>query len=311
MARAQPKILREAIRVDEAERAYRAIQRTARQVDLELAAQLASIKKNKHYTFTNCASIGEYAERNGDSEYYARRMVNLHEATTLSPELRRMFLEGAVSHDAAVAVGQLLRRPRLILQGEDWVEAAVRLTTPQLIRLVRQRQSEVRTGAPTVPLVVYLSPEEKSEFLRAKKLVARNKRHRVTEAEAVVELIRFYRKHKDPLCQAEGTRRMPDTKDLPGRGIPASVRRAVARLSEDRCEVPTCNHEPFLDYTHSEPHSEGGSREADNLGRRCRIHHILQDYGLMRVEGPPGAPIFYDREGNIIGGKDPPEPKMA
>ena len=233
-------------------------------------------------------------------------VLSLHRAIEAAPELRDLFLAGKISHDAVVAVGQIVSRPSLIHEGEDWIEAAVKLTTARLIDLVRRRRAEARTGGPTIPLKVYLSPQEKQDFLRAKNLVSRNGRKPVTEAEAVVELVRFYRDKKDPLLQAEGTRRMPDTTDLPGRTVPASVQREVARWSSDRCQVPTCGHEPFVDNAHWEPHADGGSREVDNIGRLCRIHHILKDYGLMRVEGPPSSPTFYDRDGKVIGGPDPP-----
>jgi hypothetical protein len=69
-------------------------------------------------------------------------------------------------------------------------------------------------------------------------------------------------------------------------------------------------------------HASGGSREADNLDDLCSDHHTMYEQGLLRVEGPTDAPVFYDATGRPITAlsewtldqanpelADPPEPE--
>jgi hypothetical protein len=90
------------------------------------------------------------------------------------------------------------------------------------------------------------------------------------------------------------------------RAIPADVRREVLSRSADRCEVPGCPHDTFLEYAHILAHASGGGRDAPNLLRLCHAHHVQFDAGYLvfcgwRPDEDHARPTFSDARGDPIG----------
>ena len=107
----------------------------------------------------------------------------------------------------------------------------------------------------------------------------------------------------DPERKEGRSRRIGDTRDPANRGraVPAEVKRAVLARNGDRCAVPGCPNEIFLDYAHLRPHAAGGDREAGNLLLACRMHHVQLDRGILKVRGTAEAPVFVNLKGAVIG----------
>lgn len=74
---------------------------------------------------------------------------------------------------------------------------------------------------------------------------------------------------------------------VPGRHIPAPVKREVWQRDRGRCRFvgadgSRCNETRALEFAHLRPWGKGGEHSAENLALRCRAHNALEadrDYG--------------------------------
>jgi hypothetical protein len=60
----------------------------------------------------------------------------------------------------------------------------------------------------------------------------------------------------------------------------------------DRCAVPFCKNEIFLEKSHRKAHREGGSRERTNIDNICLPHHRMYGRGELLIEGTTENPVF-------------------
>ena len=123
----------------------------------------------------------------------------------------------------------------------------------------------------------------------------------LSEGQTVEVLSDHYLESYDSERKKPRKRRMPDTAGSSGRHVPAQVQRAVVARQGDRCAVPGCDHEIFLNKAHIRAHCRGGSREARNLLYFCREHHVLYDLGFLKVGSTPGNPVFEVPEYEVTG----------
>jgi 5-methylcytosine-specific restriction endonuclease McrA len=99
-----------------------------------------------------------------------------------------------------------------------------------------------------------------------------------------------------PTC----TTRLPDHQ-LPGRHIPAAVKRAVWQRDTGRCSYvdghgKRCRETAGLEFHHRTPYAQGGAPDADNITLHCQAHNGLaaeRDFGREFMErtrrgGPSG-----------------------
>jgi hypothetical protein len=179
------------------------------------------------------------------------------------------------------------------------------LSTRDFCAEVKERLEERRIGHPPVHRLLRLSREGADSLRRARVLVSRKLRRIVSESESVEQVCFDYIERYDPLRRKGRSRRMPDTRSQPGRGVPSQVDREVRKRDRESCVVPFCANEVFLDRGHWKRHADGGSRETDNLVLICSMHNQMMEKGLLVVGGTPSRPRFYDAGGRQIGPDGP------
>jgi len=72
------------------------------------------------------------------------------------------------------------------------------------------------------------------------------------------------------------------------------MRRALMRRHDDRCPIPGCANQIFLEDAHVIPHRDTACREAFNFHRLCSRHHRMFDQGLIRDIGTVDDPFWVD-----------------
>ena len=175
---------------------------------------------------------------------------------------------------------------------EDWLLKAEQLPIQRLEQEIGKRMREAESGEPASVMQAILTSSGRETFERARQLACRKHDRLLSEGQAVEVLSDHYLDSFDPERKRPRVRRMLDTSGRPGRHVAAEVKRAVVGRQGDRCAVPDCDHEIFLNNAHIRAHRRGGSREARNLLSLCREHHALYDLGFLKVSGTPEKPVF-------------------
>jgi hypothetical protein len=285
---------------------------------LAAARALLALDRDAHFVFEGCASLEEFGERNGSTAWETRQLAGLGRAVEASPRVREQFLAGRLPFPSAALLGTVLTQAGFARCGEDWLGWAETESARTFRRRVNRRVEEVRLGEqPAVAMTFFVSVPARDDFARARVIASRKADRPLTEGETLERVVDHYLLTFDPLRKKEASRRLPHTATVRGRYVPAQVQREVAARDGDRCAVPFCDHDMFLQNAHVQPHAEGGHREADNLLRLCSRHHRMLDEGRIRMVGPADAPTFLDERGRPLGqraesppesGPDPPDP---
>jgi hypothetical protein len=85
--------------------------------------------------------------------------------------------------------------------------------------------------------------------------------------------------------------------------VPPTVRRAVLRRDQHRCQVPGCRHATFVDVHHIQARESGGAHEPENLLTLCSAHHRACHRGNLSIEGrAPSSLRFRHADGSDYGG---------
>lgn len=297
-----------------------------------LARELVRIALTRTFVALDCASIEEYGVRLGLTPHDARSLVDLGRALDLpsgagepstgcatgtpppangedalaargnSPTVADAVLAGAMSVPQATLAGRLISKPELLHEGENAVAIATSQPARRVHALIREREEEAAQQQAVTSLALAVSLPARENFGRARAVASEQAGTMLTEGETFALVVNHYLDDFDPLRQGEGERRLPDTAELPGRRyIPADARRQVRARSGDRCEVPACGRNVFLEFAHIRPHRAGGSREAADLLRLCHGHHVLLDAGRIRFDGwDDDRPCFRDAGGRRL-----------
>jgi hypothetical protein len=293
----------EIVRQDEAEAALQERHRRRREEDLFAARLLEKIDCTGHFLCVSCSSVAQFGELRGLSGREARMLAAVGKALKLRPALEEEILAGRLSLDAVAALGRVFENPHLVKDEEDWLKCAEQWSSKKLQREIRKREREAETGEPVSVLTAILTATGRELFERARTIASRKAEKHLSEGEAVEVMTTHYLDSFDADRVRPGKRRAPDTTGRPGRTVPEEVKRAVrARPHGDRCAVPGCDNEIWLDYAHKRPHWDGGSREASNFHRLCRIHHRLYDEGKLQITGPAESPVFHFADGRVLKG---------
>lgn len=295
------------------------------EVRLRLARLLLTIDRGRTFHLSACSSVVQYAVRLGVPAGEARMLVDLGRALEASdaaaataaesgdpsapsvPTLEERVRAGAVPVENAALFGKILAQPGLVRPGEDWAHKAETLRTPELRRQVHARIEEAAQGVvPLVSVTVHITERTREDFHRARVLASREAAMPLTEGQAFTRIVRYYLDARDAERRGAGPRRVGATDDAGvgrhgGRYIPADARRAVVARSGDRCEVPGCALDTFLEFAHVASHASGGSREADNLVRLCHVHHTQFDADCLLFGGwRDGRPVFRNARGEEL-----------
>ena len=217
--------------------------------------------------------------------------------------------DGEMSFDNAAQLGRLLAKPGLVPAAERdaWVRAAATMTPRQFARHVAKRLEESAQRERTVYLGLEVGEGARDDFRSARKLASRQAGRMLTEGETFSLVMRRYvRAHDERLVGAK-ERRVGPTAELPWvRYVPAAVRRAIRVRAGDRCEVPGCSNDVFLELMHvGTSHAERGAREERDLALGCSTHHVLLDAGRLRFLGwtAEGHPRFGNADGTPCGAR--------
>ena len=296
----KPKLTSEAVRQDKAEREFLALHRERRELELRAARLLARMDGTYHWAYRGCSSVAQYGEMHGLSGREARMLAAVGKALALQPKLEQEILSGKLSLDAAAALGKVYENPAMVRDGEDWLVWAEQWSLKEFERQVRKRLREVETAEPVTTLTVILTSSGRENFERARQLACRKENKLLTEGQTVEVLSDHYLDSFDPARKTPRARRMADTLGRSGRHVPAEVIRTVVARQGDRCAVPGCDHDIFVNLAHILPHCRGGSREALNFHYLCWEHNTLYDRGQLKITGTPERPVFHMPDGRVL-----------
>ena len=301
-----PRLIETAQRRDEVEAEFVDTRREMRAAELRAAHQLAEIKTSGHFIHRGCSSIAHFGERHGLAGREAWRLAAVGEAVRLEPALEERILDGKISLDAAAALLQVLTRPELRREGDDWLAWAEEGSTRELETRIRERAVEVESGEPASTMTATLTASAHLKFERARHVASRKEKRPLTEGQTIEVLADHYLDSFDPLRKRPRSRRMPSTEGRLGRHVPAAVARQVHARNRGKCSVPGCDRHFFVQRAHLRAHRFGGSREAANLVELCWMHHMMLDYARIRIVGNAEKPLFYTYDGDLIRERGPP-----
>jgi hypothetical protein len=278
------------------------------EVHLRMARALRRIERNRTFHLSSCSSIVQYGLRLKIPEVVVRLLVHLgraleaNAAATAGVPVEQQIRTGTLTTENAALVGKVLAQPGAVKTGDEpeWFARAARLPIRTLRREVNKRIEEVAQETPhLVPITLHVTEQARDGFSRARVIASREAARPLSEGQTFALLVNHFLDFEDELRRGEKPRQVADTANLPGdRYVPAAVRHEVLRRSGDRCEVPECTFDTFLELAHVEPHADGGSREADNLVRLCHTHHVLLDADALVITGwTDGRPQVRDARG--------------
>lgn len=285
---------------------FRAMAAERRRTALRGARAVAELRRTGAHFREGAGSIAHFGEMNGLSAREVREFEHLARAIEADPSLAEDVERGTVPVASAAVLGEVSAWPAEVRSKDPWREWAAAKSTAELRRIFLRRRDEVRAGEPVVSVTAFVTRAVRDDLDRAVALTSRSAHAPVTLGYTLGVVVAEWLAEHDPLRREPGTRRLGDTADLPGsRYVPAEVDRAVRRRSDDRCRVPFCDNEFWVQRSHRVPHRDGSSREADALDLLCDYHHVLYERGMLRIEGPPDAPVFTDEHGRRIDERRP------
>ena len=294
MGKRTSKIIDRAIRQQEAADAIDALRPDHRRLEIRLARYFHLIDESKHWAYELCSSIRQFGEKHGFSAREAHTLAAVGKALELNPRIEEELLAGSITLHGA-ALGMIFADPKLVKEGEDWIAEAQKLTDRDLNRKVRERMVEVYEGGPVSTMTTVMSANARSKFERARAVASQKERRILDEGQTIEVLSDHYLDDFDEDRKKERARRMPDTTGLPGRKIPAQVKRKLKRRRRGLCQFPGCDNRIWIQSCHRRWHASGGSREPPNMLRFCGFHHFLFDERWFRVEGSSENPTFYEK----------------
>jgi hypothetical protein len=281
-------------------------QRIVRVGQLASARAVESLSATRAWAAEGCASLAELCSRLGMSEGETSTLLRVGQAVAKQPELGKDLRDGRLSLDAIAALRDVVLDPSLQQPGEDLVALAHELPARHLARVVRRRVAERREGGPVVEVTIHLSGKDRDHLERARILASRSTTRLLSLSETVSHVTRHFLDAVDPRRVTPGKRRLPDTRHVPGRPVPAEVDRALDQRFGGRCAVPHCPHMVWKHRAHLLAKRKGGSQELDNLILLCTRHHGMLDRGQIVIVGERGARRFKTRSGRDLGPLDPP-----
>ena len=287
-------------------REFREVAAEMRRLALRGARAILCVKRTGAHYHEGCASLAEFAERNGMAGREARELEYMGRAVEAHAVLVDQVEKGVVPVASAAILGEVDADPRLARDWDAWAYCARTKSTRELRRLFLLRRDEARAGEEVGPVTAYVTRGVREDLERARELASRRAHEVLTMGQTLGVVAGDWLDDNDPLRSTPGTRRLPDTSTIPdSRYVPAEADREVRARSDDRCIVPLCDQGIWVHRSHRVPHAEGGSREAGELDLLCDFHHVLYERGDIRITGPADAPAITDRDGRPLDVRDP------
>jgi hypothetical protein len=277
-----------------------------RAAQLAAARALEALEACRHWLAAGCGSLAELGEHNGLAAAETRELLRVAQAIAKRPSLAADLRAGRLCLARVAVLRDVVLDPTLQIPGEDLVGQAMELSAQRVTRIVRRRLAERREGGPVVEVTVHLSGRGRDALERARTLLSRKDERLLCYSETVERSVSFLLDEIDPRRRRAGKRRLPHTRGVPGRAVPAEVDRALDLRFAGRCAVPRCDHMVWLQRAHLLAKARGGDQELENLILLCPRHHRMLDKGRIAIVGPPGARRFATRGGADLGPLDRP-----
>jgi hypothetical protein len=274
-----------------------------RQWELFCAKAMVHVERTLAYRLDGSGSIANFAERNGAAAQVGRDLLDVGHALIKEPDLAVEIASGAIPVASAAVYGQIVFADEGLRGSTDWRALARTCSTREFRRAWFQHRDEARAGEPLHALNALVTAKTREGLDRARTLASRKSDCVLTMGETVGVVVRDWLRENDPLQTKPGTRRVPDTADVPGRYIPAEVDRQVRARSNDTCIVPMCGNKVWLERSHRIAHAHGGSREARNIDRLCCAHHLLYALKKLLITGSTENPTITDDQGRPMSGR--------
>jgi hypothetical protein len=278
---------------------YDELARSRTEIDLKAARLLRRMERIGGWDCVASSSAADFGERLGISALEVRNQLLLGRALEVEAALEEKVRSRAIPVASAALLGRVLSDKRLLREGDDWIGWAEGESSWAFRRRVQKRREELALGELVVPLHLHVASKALDDFNRCREILSRKAGVPVTRGQTFGLVTDAFLDEHDEERVEPGKRRMPDTATLPGRGVPAEVKREVRARQPGRCAVPFCDNSIYLEYAHLKAYRLGGSQEAVNILRACGKHHGQLDKGYLRITGPAERPSFTD-----YGGRD-------
>jgi len=167
--------IEQAVRQDALEAELAGMHRHKRAMDLRAGRLLARIDEAAHYAYRGCSNLGQFGELKGYSAREARNLAAAVRAIALRPEMEERILAGALSIDAAAALGRVLEDPSLVKDGEDWIGWAESWSARKLHREIRKRMKQSERGEPVSVLEVVMTASGREDFERSRTIASKKR----------------------------------------------------------------------------------------------------------------------------------------
>lgn len=280
---------------------FQVLSAQSRELDVRRAKALVRIEELDGWVCAGSSSVCDFGERYGVPAKTARELLEFGRALKEAPYLEEEVCTGRITVEAAALLGRVLPDPTLQREGDDWVGLARTKATKSLRLLVKKRIEETRIGEGlAVTITVFVADQTREDFHRAQVIASRKAGEFQTESQTFKTLTDHFLDDFDEQRVTPGKRRLPHTAMVNGRHVPEEVKREVFARQGERCAVPFCEFDIYLNFAHLVPHGAGGHREADNQVLLCWWHHYYFDHGFLRMAGTAAKPTFFDREGRDL-----------
>jgi len=289
-----------------AERAARTAFRESATIDVKGARALAEVETKRAYVLSGFVSAHAWAESVGFGPWHANRLLELGRSLLAVPELTPRVREGKIPAESATMVGRVVRE--LDLRGaarQAWVEKAETLAARDLRREAEKAIEDAKQGASTLPMRLHVTVKTRDDFQRARLLMSRGERRKITEGQTLGRLASDWLELNDP-------RRKPLPQRRKGRSTagrrykPPREKAEVERRSGSMCEV--CGVRRATQMAHLRiPRAHGGTFDARNIVHACSDCHVLLDGGnvaFSHFDGE-GRPVF-KRGPDVVRERAPP-----
>jgi hypothetical protein len=297
---------------DDVDRAVIEATRKAHAAEWELARLLGGIEARGSFRVRGYSGAVHYGDVRGVGP--ASRVKNLlaiERHFPSLPQVREAFLDGGLSLEKAAALC-------LVARADDeasWVEAALRLSTPDVQRRVREARIKRGDIPPVQRHVFELRDGDAEAFDQAHAQVCRDEGSAVDKGVALGCISRHYLDCRDKRrrrSHPQGEELPTDPRDLPeglpgSRYVPAQVARAVWTRDRGCCRVPNCHHRGWVQISHIEERRNGGQPTLENLMLMCAGHNGMHEAGELVIQGNANQPVFLHADGRPFGERPPPK----
>lgn len=277
-------------------------------VEAELIEILRKIDDRKLYREHGATSLFVYATKVlGLTESVAWNFITVSRATKKYPALNQAIQNGELSVSKARRITSVLT----FENQDEWIQKAKTLSQRNLEKAVVKENPRAVTPDRAsyitedfMKLEIGLTEQEFEEIKSVQDLVCQSKQNASSLKDTILEAIRFYRQHKDPVEKAKRAKSpKPDSSQAKqedqlanqknqspktrGNVYPAALTHELILRDGNQCtdknpDGTRCESRRWLDFHHLIPRSQDGTNTLENLVTICRAHHQLHHIKIQQ-----------------------------